>query len=213
MTDLASDTVGAVILAGGLARRMGGGDKPLREVGGRTLLSHVLTRLEGQVKSIVLNANSAPDLFKEYGLPVTADSIDGFAGPLAGVLAGMDWYASHHPEIRYMVSVPGDGPFIPLDLVEQLYKPILNKDAIMSVAVSGGRQQPVVGIWDISLKEDLRNAIVEEEIFKVDRWTARYEMAEVEFETAPFDPFFNANRVDDLAEAEDIYSRYIAISG
>ncbi|MTI09024.1 molybdenum cofactor guanylyltransferase MobA [Curvivirga aplysinae] len=194
----------AVVLAGGLARRMNGEIKPLKELAGKSILSHIIDRITPQVDQIVINLNQNEDLFRKYGYPITKDSIDGFVGPLGGVLAGMDWIAENFPEAEYMISVPGDGPFLPLDLVERLLLPIRENDKQLSVAVSNGRTQPVVGAWDISLRENLREALLEEKLYKVDRWTSRYRIGEVDFSQPDYDPFYNTNKIEDIAEAEKL---------
>jgi molybdopterin-guanine dinucleotide biosynthesis protein A len=187
-----------LVLAGGLARRMGGGDKPLRELGGRPLLAHAIERLAPQVAALAINANGDPARFAAFGLPVVADSITGFAGPLAGVLAGMDWAAARDPACRWLVSVAGDAPFFPRDLVARL----LGAAAPLACAVSDGQTHPVFGLWRLDLREDLRRALTVEGLRKVDLWTARHGIATVEFALGAVDPFFNANRPEDLAEAE-----------
>jgi molybdopterin-guanine dinucleotide biosynthesis protein A len=120
-TSLPNNTLG-LILAGGLARRMGGGDKPLTRIGGVTILSRVLERLKPQCSRVVLNANGDPARFADTGLPVIPDDVPDFAGPLAGILAGLDWAAVHAPEVAYVASVPGDCPFLPRDLVARLHQ-------------------------------------------------------------------------------------------
>ena len=197
-----SGSIAGVILAGGLARRMGGGDKGLRALAGRPILSHVVERARPQVAGLVLNANGDPARFADFGLPVAADGIEGFAGPLAGVLAGLDWAAAELPGCDWLASFPCDAPFLPLDLVARLADAVTEEGADMACAVSEGRDHPVIGLWPTRLCEDLRRALVEEEIRKVDIWTARHALAVAEFPAEPFDPFFNANRPDDLAEAE-----------
>lgn len=207
-----SASVSGVILAGGLARRMGGGDKGLRELAGRPILSHVIERARPQVAALVLNANGDPARFADFGLPVAADGIEGFAGPLAGVLAGLDWAAADRPECDWLASFPCDAPFLPLDLVARLLAAIEDEDADLACAVSEGRDHPVVGLWPTRLTEDLRHALAEEEIRKVDVWTGRYRLARVAFEPVALpgglvDPFFNANRPDDIDEAARLLSR------
>ena len=187
-----------MILAGGLARRMGGGDKPLRELGGRPLLAHAIERLAPQVDALAVNANGDPARFAAFGLPVIADSVAGFAGPLAGVLAGMDWAAARDPACRWLVSVAGDAPFFPRDLVVRLRA----AGATLACAVAGGRAHPVFGLWAVDLREDLRRALAVEGLRKVDSWTSRHGLVAVEFAIGAVDPFFNANRPEDLAEAE-----------
>jgi molybdopterin-guanine dinucleotide biosynthesis protein A len=188
-----------VILAGGLARRMGGGDKPLRPIGGRTILDHVVARIGPQCSKLALNANGDPARFAQWPLPVIADSVEGFVGPLAGVLAGMDWAASQG---EWLLSVAADCPFLPLDLVSRLAAAQLQHDADIVVASSGAQAHPVIALWRAALREDLRRALVEEQVRKIDRWTARYKVAHVEWPIEPIDPFFNANTPEDLAIAE-----------
>jgi molybdenum cofactor guanylyltransferase len=190
-----------VLLAGGLARRMGGGDKPLRLVAGRPILDRVIERLTPQVAGLVLNANGDPARFANYGLPVVADSVAGFAGPLAGILAGLDWTAEHRPDCSMIVSVATDAPFLPTDLVARMEKAFAAEGADLACAASGGQAHPVIGLWPVRLRDDLRHAIVDEGIRKVDVWTARYRLAQVAFSDRPVDPFFNANRPGDLDEA------------
>jgi molybdopterin-guanine dinucleotide biosynthesis protein A len=192
-----------VLLAGGLARRMGGGDKGLRPLGGRSLLEHVIARLRPQVAALVLNANGDPNRFAEFGLPVVADEIPDFAGPLAGILAGLDWTAAHRPDCPLVISVPTDAPFLPTDLVLRLAAATRDQTADLACAASGGRSHPVVGLWPVRLRTELRQALVNENIRKVDRWTGRYRLATVPFEpdASGIDPFFNANRPEDLATA------------
>ncbi|MGE0237374.1 MAG: molybdenum cofactor guanylyltransferase MobA [Parvibaculaceae bacterium] len=201
MTREPVDTVG-VILAGGLARRMGGGDKPMREIGGRTILDHVVERLAPQCDVLVLNANGDPSRFAAFGLPVVADTVAGNPGPLAGVLAALDWAAQNRPGTHWVVSAAGDCPFLPRDLVSRLHAARLREHAELAVAASDGRTHPVIGLWQVALRDDLRHALVEEDMRKIDRWTARYPLATVTWPTEPVDPFFNANTVEDLSEAE-----------
>jgi molybdenum cofactor guanylyltransferase len=196
-----SEPVAGVILAGGLSRRMGGGDKCLRELGGRPLLAHILERVRPQVADLVLNANGEPARFAAFGLPVVADSVEGFAGPLAGILAGLDWAAAHAPQCRRVVSFAGDAPFLPRDLVARLLAAADRENADLACAASDGQAHPVFGLWRVDLREALRDALVREQIHKVDRWTARYELVQVDFPTEPVDPFFNANTPNDLAAA------------
>ena len=190
-----------VLLAGGLARRMGGGDKPLRLIAGRPLLDRVIERLRPQVSALVLNANGDPARFAGYGLPVVADSIPDFAGPLAGVLAGLDWAAAHRPDCPMVLSAATDAPFLPTDLVARMADALETEKADMACAASGGQAHPVIGLWPLRLREDLRRALADEGVRKVDAWTAHYRLAIVPFADKPVDPFFNANRPRDLDEA------------
>jgi molybdenum cofactor guanylyltransferase len=191
-----------VLLAGGLARRMGGGDKPMRTIGGRTILERVIARLAPQCDGLILNANGDPARFAAFGLPVIADGVADFPGPLAGILAGLDWAAASRPEVKWMLSAAADCPFLPRDLVSRLHQSLVEQDAQLAVAASDGQSHPVIGLWSVSLREELRHALVVEDVRRIDRWTARYRLATVIWPVSPLDPFFNANTVEDVAEAE-----------
>ena len=190
-----------LLLAGGQSRRMGGGDKSLRVIGGVSLLERVIERMRPQVATLVLNANGDPARFASFSLAVVPDSVPDYAGPLAGVLAGLDWTAEHRPDCAYVVSVATDAPFLPRDLVLRLVRGMQKSDADLACAASGGQPHPVIGLWPVRLREDLRRAIVDETVRKVDVWTARHRLATVPFRSEPLDPFFNANRPEDLATA------------
>ena len=190
-----------LLLAGGQSRRMGGGDKALRRLGGIPLIDRVIERLRPQVDALVLNANGDPARFARLALPVAADSVPGFAGPLAGVLAGLDWAFSHRSDCPYVVSVATDAPFLPIDLVTRLARGLDEASADLACAASGGRAHPVFGLWPVRLRDDLRRALVDQTIRKVDLWTARHRLATVPFADHPVDPFFNANRPEDLETA------------
>ena len=191
-----------VLLAGGLARRMGGGDKPMRPIGGRTILARAIARLTPQCDGLILSANGDPARFADFALPVIPDTVENHPGPLAGILASLDWAAAHRPGVSWVLSVAADCPFLPRDLVARLHHARAEQGAELAVAASGGRSQPVIGLWHVGLREELRHALVVEDIRKVSRWTARYRLATVTWPAQPLDPFFNANTVDDLAEAE-----------
>jgi len=191
-----------VILAGGLARRMGGGDKPMRIIAGKTILDRVIARLAPQCDGLVLNANGDPDRFASLGLPVVPDGVADFPGPLAGILAGLDWMATNRPDQNWMLSAPGDCPFLPRDLVTRLDQARAAKNAELAVASSGDQTHPVIGLWSVRLRDELRLALVNEGIRKIDRWTARYSLATVNWPIVPLDPFFNANTIEDIAEAD-----------
>jgi len=190
-----------LLLAGGQSRRMGGGDKALRLLEGIPLLERVIERLRPQVKALVLNANGDPLRFARFALPVAADSVPGFAGPLAGVLAGLDWAVSHRPDCPYVVSVATDAPFLPVDLVARLAEGLDEARADLACAASGGRSHPVFGLWPVRLRGDLRRAVVDHGIRKVDLWTTRHKLTTVPFADQPVDPFFNANRPEDFETA------------
>lgn len=191
------DTYG-VILAGGLARRMGGGDKPLRPLAGRPMLDHVIARIGPQCAALALNANGEASRFAPYGLPILPDTLPDHPGPLAGILAAME--ASPLP---WIVTVPGDSPFLPEDLVPRLHAAREAAGTPMACAASGGFTHPPIALWPRDLAAALRQAVTEGER-KIDRWTARHGVAHPEWPTTPFDPFFNANTPGELAEAEHL---------
>jgi molybdopterin-guanine dinucleotide biosynthesis protein A len=191
-----------VLLAGGLARRMGGGDKPMRRIGGRTILERVIARLKPQCDGLMLNANGDPARFSAFGLPVISDDVVDFPGPLAGILAALDWTAANRPNVEWILSAAADCPFLPRDLVARLHEALSTQNAQLAVAASDGQSHPVIGLWHVALRGELRHALVVEDIRKIDRWTARYKLATVTWPITPLDPFFNANTVDDIAEAE-----------
>jgi molybdenum cofactor guanylyltransferase len=193
-----------LVLAGGLARRMGGGDKARIRIGGKTILERVLARLTPQCGRIILNANGDPARFADTRLPVVADSVPDFAGPLAGILAGLDWAAAHPPAIADVVSVPGDCPFLPGDLVERLHAVRAEQARPLACARSGEWRHPVVGLWPVGLREDLRHALVTEGLRKIEVWTTRHGAAIVAWPDQPFDPFFNVNTPEDAAMANHI---------
>ncbi|NOJ49939.1 molybdenum cofactor guanylyltransferase MobA [Bradyrhizobium sp. WSM 1744] len=197
-----TSNIPGVLLAGGLARRMGGGDKPMRAIGGRTILDRVIARLAPQCDGLILNANGDPARFAAFGLPVIADSVADFPGPLAGILAALDWTASNRPDVKVVLSAAADCPFLPRDLVSRLHGALEAEKTELAVAASNGQSHPVIGLWSVSLREELRHALVVEDIRKIDRWTARYRLATVTWPVTPLDPFFNANTMDDIAEAE-----------
>lgn len=194
-----------LLLAGGSGRRMGGGDKCLRLLGGRPLLTHVINRLNGQVDMLVLNANGDTSRFSTFGLPVVTDCIPGMVGPLAGILSGMEWIASQNAGCSpMMLSVPTDGPFLPRDLVFRLAEAKSSAGAKIACARSGGRAHPPISLWDVDLAENLRLAMEVEGMRKIDLWTARHSLVSVDWSIDPFDPFFNANRPEDLIKAESL---------
>lgn len=199
--DRRAGTVG-VLLAGGLARRMGGGDKPLRTLGGRPILDRVIERARPQVSELLLNVNGDPSRFAGYGLPVAADVIEGHAGPLAGILTGLDWAAANAPRAHWLASFATDAPFLPADLVARLRDAVEDRGADMACAMSAGRTHPVFALWPVALRDELRSAMVDEDMRKIDAWTARYRIVHVDFAVEPIDPFFNINRPENLAEAE-----------
>jgi molybdenum cofactor guanylyltransferase len=202
LTSLPYPSTLGLVLAGGLARRMGGGDKALIVIGGAAILDRVLGLLRPACPEIVLNANGDPARFARYGLPVIPDSVPDFAGPLAGILAGLDWAAVNRPDLAWVASVPGDCPFLPDDLISRLHEARRNAGLPLACARSGDWRHPVVGLWPVALREDLRHALVEESLRKIEAWTARHGVAIAHWPAKPVDPFFNVNTPEDTAEAE-----------
>ena len=197
-----------VLLAGGLARRMGGGDKPLRTIAGRSILERVVARFAPQCDGLILNANGDPARFAALGLAVVPDSVPDFAGPLAGILAALEWAAGNRPDIAYVASAAADTPFLPRDFVSRLHAARALAATPLACAESGGQAHPVNGLWPVALKDDLRHALVVEDVRKIDRWTARHGIAHATWATEPYDPFFNANTPEDLAAAEEVVATH-----
>lgn len=194
-----------VLLAGGLAQRMGGGDKPLKNVAGISILDRVIGRMVMQCDGLVLNANGDPERFAFTGLTVVPDVLPDYAGPLAGILAGMDHAAAHG--FQSILTVSADSPFLPRDLALRLILERRGQKLKLACAKSGQFTHPPIGLWDVELRHDLRAALLEGER-KIDRWTKRHGVAEVEWPILPYDPFFNANTPDDLVAAEAIVARH-----
>ena len=208
MSDLPVPATFGLILAGGLARRMGGGDKANIEIGGVSILDRVLATLSGQCAGIAINANGDPKRFAACGVPVIPDNVEGFVGPLAGILAGLDYLAAQDNGIEWVLSVPGDCPFLPDDLVERLHQARRKMGAGVPLACarSGDWRHPVVGLWPVALREDLRHALTVEDLRKIEVWTARHGIAVADWPTEPVDPFFNVNTPDDAKRAQELAS-------
>jgi molybdenum cofactor guanylyltransferase len=203
--------VTGVVLAGGLSRRMGGGDKGLLELGGKPMLTHVVCRLRPQVGAVIINANGEPARFAPLGLPVVPDTIGGFVGPLAGVLAGMRWSIENAPEAHWVVTAAGDAPLLPSDLVERLVQAVENRPDAIALAQSNGELHPVIGLWPVALAEDLEEQL-RGGVRKVLHWTKRHGTASVPFPPArvsglDIDPFFNANTPQELDQLRTMLAK------
>ena len=197
-------SVCGLLLAGGQSRRMGGGDKCLQTLNGKSLLARVIKCARPQVDHIILNANGDVARFDSYGLTVVKDVVDGFAGPLAGILTGLEWVRENRPDCHWVASFACDAPFIPDNLVSRLSDAIAEKNGAFVCGSADGRDQPVFGLWPVALAGDLRSAVVKEGIRKVDIWTDRYHLVRANWSIDPIDPFLNVNRPSDLAEAEKV---------
>jgi molybdopterin-guanine dinucleotide biosynthesis protein A len=191
-----------VILAGGLSRRMGGNDKALLPLAGRSLAEHAVERLVPHCESVILNTNSDSSLFAWMGLPVVPDSIPDHPGPLAGILAALEWSAAHRPDIAWVVSAPADTPFIPRDLVLRLHEACQKKRKPIACAASGSQTHFAVGLWPVSLRHELRCSLVEKGTRSIREWLNTHGYAEVSWPVDPVDPFFNINTPEDLKHAE-----------
>ena len=204
-TSINDATIVGAILAGGLSRRMEGSEKTLLELDGQPLVQRIRDRLAAQCGSIVLNANGDPARFAFLDLPVQGDTVEGFAGPLAGVLAAMDWCAENRPSATHVLTVAGDTPFFPADYAVRMKTNLSTeeKPETICLAYSGGNRHPTFGLWPLSLREPLRHFLVEEGERKVMLFAGRYNLVKVEFALAEdgSDPFFNINTPQDLEQA------------
>tara|TARA_Y200000002_G_scaffold356046_1_gene337517 strand:+ start:780 stop:1424 length:645 start_codon:yes stop_codon:yes gene_type:complete len=207
IVDNVSKNVAGVILAGGLASRMGGGDKSLKSLGKKTILESVMDRLSPQVTTIVLNANGDPQRFSRYKIPVVHDQTDQFLGPLAGVLSGLDW--AHENGFTQIVTVAADTPFFPLTLVATLSDVLSNSSAQIALAATkkkGSKRiilHPTFGLWPVNLRNDLRSSLGLG-VRKVVQWTEKHNHVEALFDFELSDPFFNVNTSEDLDRARRI---------
>lgn len=191
-----------VILAGGLSRRMGGADKALLSLAGRPLVEHVTERLAPQCESVIINANGDPSRFRRMPFAIVPDSVPDHPGPLAGILTALEWSAAHRPDTAWVVSAPADTPFIPRNLVLRLHEARSEKHTLMACAASGSQVHFAVGLWPVSLRHDLRQALVNQGVRSLRDWLDRHEHAKASWPAEPNDPFFNINRPEDLRHAE-----------
>jgi molybdenum cofactor guanylyltransferase len=196
-----------VILAGGLARRMGGVDKPLLELAGRPLLAHVAERLGAQCQGLIVSAHGDPARFAAMDLPVVADPVPGHQGPLAGILAALEWASVSRPETQWVVSCPGDTPFLPPDLVRILHEARHNSQKPMACASSGPNIHHAVGLWPVRLRDNLRNALIVKGLRSVREWASIHGVAHASWPDEPVDPFFNVNTPAEWAQAQSILAR------
>ena len=211
-TDKPHEITAGILLAGGQSRRMGGGDKPLLHLGGVSLLSRAIGALRPQCDALLMSANGDPARFSAFGLPVIADEIEGFAGPLAGILAGLDFVAAYLPEVRFAVSVAADTPFLPSDLIARLHLARETEGAELACARSGGRAHWAVALWPVAIRPALRHALVDENLHRLEGFLERYPLAYADWPTEPFDPFLNINEPADLVAAEQILQAGAALS-
>lgn len=203
-------SVAGVVLAGGLSTRMGGTDKCLLELNGTSLLQRAADKLRQQVGSVAINTNSDASAYQSLGLPVLHDSFEGFAGPLAGVLTGMEW--AHTQGASHIITVAADTPFFPDDLVAEMQTVLsaqTGKIAIAETSGIGGKyfNHPTFGLWPVALRDDLRDAL-EHGVRKVMQWVKPHGVVKVAFSVDPIDPFFNVNRPEDYVLAQQYMKDY-----
>ncbi len=201
--------IAGVVLAGGLSRRMGGGDKGLKPLGGQPMIGRVIGRIRPQVGALAINANGDPSRLAAFGLPVIADTVEGFAGPLAGVLAAMEWASALPEPATHLATVASDTPFLPIDLVARLRATAEGKPERIVLAGSDGNRHPVFGLWPVALKQDLASWMAETDTYKVLAWAGRHDWTVCTFALLSvggrtLDPFFNANTPQEFAEAESM---------
>jgi molybdopterin-guanine dinucleotide biosynthesis protein A len=200
------DIVG-VMLAGGQARRMGGADKAFLTLGGETLIARTISRATPQVDELLINAYGDPARFAGFGLPVIADSIGGFLGPLAGILTAFEWMRANRPETRWLASFACDCPFFPRDMVERLIAKAQSENAAVAMAASGGRHHPVFAVWSAAIPATFQNVLNDQGLRKMDDFVSLFANTQLGFASDPVDPFFNINTPDDLARAETLIAK------
>jgi molybdopterin-guanine dinucleotide biosynthesis protein A len=198
---MVTDAVG-VILAGGQSRRMGGVDKALIPLGGTTLIERAIARASVQVADLIINANGDPKRFAHLGLPVVADPVGGFVGPIAGILAGFDWMRANRPKARWLASFSCDTPFFPMDMVERLVESACNDRAKVAVAESNSQQHHIFAVWSADISTSSEDVLVRRGLRKMGDFVAAFPNVHVTFATDPLDPFLNINTPEELARAE-----------
>ena len=199
-----ADQLVGVILAGGLSRRMGGGDKSMLALGGQPILKYVVDLAQAQVDTVLLNVNGDAQRFAAFELPFQADIVPDFAGPLAGVVSAMAWAKQHKASATHIITMAADTPFFPADYVSRMIKQMQLGGQRLACASYEGRTQPVFGLWPVDLFDGLSRAIIEDDMRKVDRFTSPYGVADVAFDELTHNPFFNVNRPEDLSLAEQL---------
>ena len=198
-----NDDLCAVILTGGKSSRMGGGIKSLKKFNNKSIFDRVFENLQTQVNKVIINSNDSENLFVKYNVEVIKDSLEGFLGPLAGLHATLEWLNKNAPYINWLVTVPGDTPFIPINLVKKLLDKVKNSNHKIVLAQSNGKTHPIIGIWHSNLFESLKNSLNSGNR-KIMDWASQHSLEYVEFTNSKYDPFFNINCIEDLIEAKEI---------
>ncbi|HJL58348.1 MAG TPA: molybdenum cofactor guanylyltransferase MobA [Alphaproteobacteria bacterium] len=193
----------AVILTGGRSSRMGGEIKSLKKFNNKSIFDRIFENLQTQTDKIIINSNDSENLFVDYNVDVIKDSLEGFLGPLAGIHAAMEWLKENSPRIQWLVTVPGDTPFLPKNLVKKLFNKVMNGNNKIVLAQSNGRIHPIIGIWNSSLFESLKSSLNSGNR-KIMDWASQHSLEYVEFTNSKYDPFFNINRYEDMATAKEI---------
>jgi molybdopterin-guanine dinucleotide biosynthesis protein A len=181
---------------------MGGADKALLMLRGRTLIEHAVARASPQVGELLINANGDTSRFARLGLPIIADSIAGFLGPLAGILTGLEWMRANRPHARWLASFACDTPFFPADLVTSLIAAAEREQALSAIAASNGRQHNIFAVWNKNIKETADSILGKQALRKMEDFIQLLPHTSIEFPQARIDPFFNINSPEDLAHAE-----------
>ncbi len=198
-----NDDLCAVILTGGKSSRMGGGIKSLKKFNNKSIFDRVFENLQTQVNKVIINSNDSENLFVKYNVEVIKDSLEGFLGPLAGLHATLEWLNKNAPYINWLVTVPGDTPFIPINLVKKLLDKVKNSNHKIVLAQSNGKTHPIIGIWHLDLFESLKKSLNSGNR-KIMDWASQHSLEYVEFTNSKYDPFFNINCIEDLIKAKEI---------
>ena len=193
----------AVILTGGRSSRMGGGIKSLKKFNNKYIFDRIFENLQTQTDKVIINSNDSENLFVKYNVEVIKDSLEGFLGPLAGIHAAFEWLNENAPYIKWLVTVPGDTPFIPKNLVKKLLDKVRNGNHKIVLAKSNEKTHPIIGVWHSNLFESLKNSLNSGNR-KIMDWASQHSLACVEFTNSKYDPFFNINCNEDLIEAKEI---------
>ena len=198
----------AVILTGGRSSRMGGGIKSLKKFNNKIIFDRIFENLQNQVQKIIINSNDLENLFANYNVEVIKDSIKGFLGPLAGIHAALEWLTINEPHINWLITVPGDTPFIPNNLVKKLLDKAKNDGHKIVLAQSNAKTHPIIGVWHSSLYESLKNDL-NSGVRKILDWASKHPLGYAEFSNSKYDPFFNINYEEDMIQAQEIENNYI----
>ena len=202
------NNVCAVILTGGQSSRMGGGIKSLKKFNNKFIFDRIFENLQNQVQKIIINSNDLENLFANYNVEVIKDSIKGFLGPLAGIHAALEWLTINEPHINWLITVPGDTPFIPNNLVKKLLDKAKKDGHKIVLAQSNAKTHPIIGVWHSSLYESLQNDL-NSGVRKILDWASKHPLGYAEFSNSKYDPFFNINYEEDMIQAQEIENNYI----